>query len=87
MSPTFEQLKDLLVQSFDANPEVIQPQVAVADMGLDSLTLMEFIFAAEDHFALRLPEDKLDPRQSGLTLAEVVSAIDAELQKKRDNTA
>ena len=87
MSPTFEQLKDLLVQRFDANPEVIQPQVAVADMGLDSLTLMEFIFAAEDHFALRLPEDKLDPRQSGLTLAEVVSAIDAELQKKRDNTA
>lgn len=82
MSSTYNQLKDLLVQRFDADPQRITPDVAVSDMGLDSLTLMEFIFAAEDHFALRLPEDKLDPRQAGLTLTQVAQAIDQELAVK-----
>ena len=83
MSSTFEQLQTLLVQRFDADAARITPDVAVTDMGLDSLTLMEFIFAAEDHFALRLPEEKLDPRQAGLTLAEVATAIDQELAQKQ----
>ena len=83
MSSTFEQLQALLVQRFDADAARITPDVAVTDMGLDSLTLMEFIFAAEDHFALRLPEEKLDPRQAGLTLAEVAAAIDQELAQKQ----
>ncbi len=83
MSSTFEQLQALLVQRFDADAARITPDVAVTDMGLDSLTLMEFIFAAEDHFALRLPEEKLDPRQAGLTLGEVAAAIDQELAQKQ----
>ena len=68
---------------FDADAARITPDVAVTDMGLDSLTLMEFIFAAEDHFALRLPEEKLDQRQAGMTLAEVAAAIDQELAQKQ----
>lgn len=83
MSATFDQLKEILVKRFDAEESRISPDVAIADMGLDSLTLMEFIFAAEDHFNLRLPEDKLDPRQAGLTLAEVAAAIDAEVASKK----
>lgn len=87
MSPTFLQLKELLVQRFDADAGRITPDVAVADMGLDSLTLMEFIFAAEDHFSLRLPEEKLDPRQAGLTLAEIAAAIEQELAAKQQSKA
>ena len=29
---------------------------------------MEFVFAVEDRFSVRIPEDKLDPRQAGVTL-------------------
>ena len=83
MSSTFEQLKDILVKRFDAEETRVTPDAAIADIGLDSLTLMEFIFAAEDHFALRLPEEKLDPRQAGLTLTEVATAIDEELARKK----
>jgi acyl carrier protein len=83
MSATFDQLKEILVKRFDADEARIGPEVAIVDIGLDSLTLMEFIFAAEDHFSLRLPEEKLDPRQAGLTLAEVAAAIDAELAAKK----
>ena len=83
MSSTFEQLQALLVQRFDADAARITPDVAVTDMGLDSLTLMEFIFAAEDHFALRLPEEKLDPRRAGLTLTKVGAASGQKLAQKQ----
>jgi len=73
---SFDTLKDLLINQFEVDPKNIGPDVAVADLGLDSLTLMEFIFAAEDAFALRLPEDKLDPHQAGLTLGAICQAID-----------
>ena len=75
---SFDILKDLLINQFGVDAQIIEPGVAVADMGLDSLTLMEFIFAAEDHFGLRIPEEKFDPRQAGLTLCQVAAAIEVE---------
>jgi acyl carrier protein len=73
---TFDTLKGLLVNLYDVDPKIIRPDVAVAELGLDSLSFMEFIFAAEDALSLRLPEDKLDPHQAGLTLGAICKAID-----------
>lgn len=73
---SFDILKDLLINQFGVEAQIIEPGVAVADMGLDSLTLMEFIFAAEDAFSLRIPEDKLNPQQANLTLGAICQVID-----------
>jgi acyl carrier protein len=37
------------------------------------------VFAVEDRYNLRIPEDKLDPRQAGFTLERVVQVLDGEL--------
>jgi len=73
---SFDILKDLLINQFGVDAQIIEPGVAVADMGLDSLSLMEFIFAAEDAFSLRIPEDKLNPQQANLTLGAICQVID-----------
>jgi acyl carrier protein len=78
MNHTFNALKEILTQRFDVPSEQIQPETVITELGLDSLTLMEFIFAAEDHFGLRIPEEKFDPRQAGLTLCQVAAAIEVE---------
>ena len=78
MNQTFNALKEILTQRFDVPSEQIQPETVITELGLDSLTLMEFIFAAEDHFGLRIPEEKFDPRQAGLTLCQVAAAIEVE---------
>ena len=52
---------------------------ALDQLGLDSLALMEFVFAVEDRFQTRIPEERLDPRQAGLTLERVVEALDEQL--------
>jgi acyl carrier protein len=45
-------------------------------LGLDSLALMEFVFAVEDRFDVRIPEERLDPRQAGVTLEQLARLID-----------
>ena len=45
-------------------------------VGLDSLALMEFVFAVEDRFDVRIPEERLDPRQAGVTLEQLALLID-----------
>lgn len=76
MSKTFETLAQMLIDQYQVSGDLIREETVVTDLGLDSLTLMEFIFDAEDKFSLRIPEDKLNPYQAGLTLGEVCKVID-----------
>lgn len=76
-SATFNSIATILQTEFRLPAAQIQPQTALADLGLDSLALMEFVFAVEDAFCLRIPEDRLDPREAGITLERLCSVIDA----------
>ena len=73
---TLTTLRSILIEQFHIDSERIQPDASLQGLGLDSLGLMEFVFAVEDHFGLRIPEERLDPRQTGLTLADLGLAID-----------
>lgn len=71
----------LRAQSQHPLPDVT-PESQLNSLGLDSLELMEFVFAVEDHFQLRIPEHLLDPRQAEITLADLCAAITAALALK-----
>jgi len=73
---TFAAVSSVLVENFHLDPALVQPQTALDQLGLDSLALMEFVFAVEDRFEVRIPEDRLDPRQAGITLAQLASLLD-----------
>ncbi len=75
-TPTFDAVLAVLTEQFHVEPENIKPESELQSLGLDSLSLMEFVFAIEDHFSLRIPEDQLDPRQANLTLADLCAALD-----------
>ena len=51
-------------------------------LGLDSLALMEFVFAVEDRFDVRIPEERLDPRQAGVTLEQLATLLDEAVAAK-----
>ena len=74
-SSTFDRVASVLQTQFSVPREHLTPQTSLTDLGLDSLALMEFVFAVEDQFSLRIPEDRLDPRQAALTLADVCAAL------------
>jgi acyl carrier protein len=71
----FDVLAELLTSQFGVDASLIKREAVLTELGLDSLTLMEFIFAAEDAFGLRIPEEKMDPTQAGLTLGAICDVI------------
>jgi acyl carrier protein len=75
----FDEVAKVLTETFGVDPSVVNRQTTLQDLGLDSLALMEFVFAVEDRFSIRIPEDKLDPRQAGLTLERLVGALEEQL--------
>jgi acyl carrier protein len=73
---TFAAIASVLVESFKVDAAQVQPQATLDQLGLDSLALMEFVFAVEDRFDVRIPEDRLDPRQAGVTLEQLATLLD-----------
>jgi acyl carrier protein len=77
----FETLILLLRDKFNVATESVTPQTTLTELGLDSLSLMEFIFAAEDAFSLRIPEEKLDPREAATNLAGICEIISSMISR------
>jgi len=83
MNPsTFDAVSAVLVEQFHVDAGTVRPQVALDQLGLDSLALMEFVFAVEDRFEVRIPEDRLDPRQAGVTLEQLSLLLDEAIAAK-----
>ena len=80
--PTFDAISSVLVDKFNVDPAKVDPETTLEQIGLDSLALMEFVFAVEDRFDVRIPEDKLDPRQAGVTLQHLAELLDEALAAK-----
>jgi acyl carrier protein len=76
---TLEALQEILVKEFKRKPEQLRPQTTLADLGIDSLDLVDLIFKIEDHFGLKIKDDV--PR-SLVTLADVAAYIDELLSTK-----
>lgn len=81
--PTIEVVADVLQEQFHVERGLIAPEATLQSLGLDSLTLMEFVFAIEDRFDLRIPEERLDPRQASLTLGDLCTALEEGLAQRK----
>ncbi len=79
-APVYDTLVNILVDQFEVSPDKMTGETVLEDLGLDSLALMEFVFALEDAFKLRIPEDKLDPTQSGISLNQLTKIVEEALQ-------
>jgi acyl carrier protein len=73
---TFDAISTVLVDKFHVEAGKVRPDATLEQLGLDSLALMEFVFAVEDRFDVRIPEDRLDPRQAGVTLEHLAGLLD-----------
>jgi acyl carrier protein len=69
---SLQELQDLIHQKFDIAPAALAPEASLRGSGLDSLVLVEILFAIEEHFSVPLPDDE----RSIDTLAELAALID-----------
>jgi acyl carrier protein len=70
---TLEALQSILVREFKLTPDRLASQATLADLGIDSLDLVDLIFKIEDRFGLKVTDDV--PR-SLATLGDVAAYVD-----------
>jgi acyl carrier protein len=66
-----QRVQQLLQSHFSLAPEQVQPDTPLADLGIDSLAAIEFMFQLETHFNVSLS----DERTELVTVADVVSVV------------
>jgi acyl carrier protein len=69
---TIERIRKLLVEKLELNAELIVPDATLDSLGLDSLDKIEFIFALEDEFKIKIEDRnvRIDTIRDGVTLIE-----------------
>lgn len=55
---TLSQIQAMLSKEYDLAMDRLGPEQSLADLGIDSLTTIEFMFKLEDKFAIRLSEER-----------------------------
>ena len=74
-------LAEVLTEKYDIEAKAISPDATMAELGLDSLTLIELIFDLEDEFEIEFPEE----RATFVRLGEAAAVID-ELVRAKEPT-
>lgn len=76
------ELQALIQEKYGLDPSKLDPHASMRDSGVDSLGLVEFLFAVEDHYGISLPDDysNID------TLADLAALVD-KLRAAQSSTA
>ena len=77
---TLETLQDILASEYKIAPERLTPDIELAAIGLDSLSVVELLFKIEDTFALTIVNDT---PTNLVTVSDVVVYIDGLLAARR----
>ena len=75
---SLKDLQDLIQEKYGIEPAALDPNASIRAAGLDSLALVEFLFAVEDRFGISLPDQPADLD----TLAELAGVVDNILAKQ-----
>ena len=78
MTSSFDYIRQILIDKFEVDKDVISPEATFETLGLDSLTMVELMFDVSEKSDTDIPTDKLDLK----TLGEAVTLIDETLQAK-----
>lgn len=73
-------LQELIHSKFGIDPATLDPQASMREKGVDSLALVEFIFAVEDEFGISVP-DEYATLDTLAQLAEIVDKLVAAKQQ------
>ncbi len=72
---TIDRIARLAARQFGLETDSIATDVPVSQYGVDSLGLLEFLFALEEEFQVRFPPEPSDEPQTLRTLAELVEQL------------
>lgn len=69
---SLKELQDLIQEKFGIDPGTLDPNASIREKGLDSLAMVEYLFAVEDHFGVSISDDHSNID----TLSELAAVVD-----------
>ena len=70
-----ERVTQIIAEQAVLDPSDVQPQMTLTDLGIDSLGLVESIFAIEEAFDINVPFNANDPTASEFDISSVAAII------------
>lgn len=67
----------ILAEQAMLDPAAVRPEATLADLGIDSLGLVETIFAIEEAFDIQVPFNANDPTDSAFDISTVDTMVRA----------
>ena len=85
MATTQEAIVQIIAKQMSVDPASVKPESTMDDLSIESLDLVEIIFAIEEEFDISIPYNANDPSATGTdlnTVAEVIEAVDKIVQQQ-----
>ena len=57
---TLQTIQRMMAEQFDLKEESLTPDAQLEALGLDSLSVIEFMFNLEDEFHVKLPDERVE---------------------------
>jgi acyl carrier protein len=73
---TIECLRKIIARDFEIDPQLLRPDVQLKDLAIDSLGVIEIMFAVEEAFSITVPPEPPDARTPINTIDDLVHYID-----------
>ena len=73
---TLQSVQAILKANFDLAPEVLQPEAKLEDLAIDSLSVIEVLFAVEDEFKIKVPSEAGGSQTEIKTVGDLVAYVD-----------
>ena len=69
---SLQTIQRMMVEQFDLKLEDLSPDVQLDSLGLDSLSVIEFIFSLEDELKIKLSDERIELK----TVGDVANFVD-----------
>jgi len=80
---TIDAMREILRANFDIAPERLERDTLLADLQIDSLAVIEVLFAVEEKFGITVPSAPASSQQPLRTFGDIVGYVDALIAEQR----
>ncbi len=82
VTDTLQKIQSMLSSEYDIPMDKLEPGQSLAELGIDSLTTIEFMFKLEDEFSISLAEER-----GALTTVRDIAVLVDEVRSKQGGPA
>lgn len=69
---TLQTIQRMMAEQFELEEEKLTPDADLESLGLDSLSVIEFMFNIEDEFSIKLPDERVELK----TIQDIAGVVD-----------